>query len=82
LRASEDVDRKSVVKKSSREAKELEARLDRLKKIEKMERQTTVQVQLMGKGKRRKVKSNNDDDDDDDDDEKVPVYKWKPQRQK
>ena len=62
----------------SREARELEGRIERMKELAKKERETTLQVQLMGKGSRRKVRRK----DEDSDDETVPVYKWKPQRQK
>jgi Utp11 protein len=65
-------------KENSREAKELEARIARDEELKKMERQAVLQVQLMGKGRARKVRRK----DEDSDDEKIPVYKWKPQRQK
>ena len=62
----------------SREAKELEARIARDEELKKMERKTTLQVHLMGKGSARKIRRK----DEDSDDEAIPVYKWKPQRQK
>jgi U3 small nucleolar RNA-associated protein 11 len=62
----------------SREARELEGRMERVKELRKKEREATVQVQLMGKGSRQKVRRK----DEDSDDETIPVYKWKPQRQK
>jgi Utp11 protein len=60
-------------------ARELEARLARDKELEKMERQTTTQLHLMGKGKVRKVRRKDEDSEDED---HVPLYKWAPQRQK
>jgi hypothetical protein len=62
----------------SREAREFEGRIDRMNELKKKEREVTLQVQLMGKGSRQKVRRR----DEDSDDEAVPVYKWKPQRQK
>ena len=62
----------------SREAKELEARIARDEELKKMERKTALQIQLMGKGSARKIRRK----DEDSDDETIPVYKWKPQRQK
>lgn len=62
----------------SKEAKELEARIARDEELKKMERKTALQVQLMGKGRARKIRRK----DEDSDDETIPVYKWKPQRQK
>jgi len=62
----------------SREAKELEARIARDEELKKMERKTALQVQLMGKGSARKIRRK----DEDSDDETIPIYKWKPQRQK
>jgi hypothetical protein len=62
----------------SREAKELEARIARDEELKKMERKTALQIQLMGKGSARKIPRK----DEDSDDETIPVYKWKPQRQK
>jgi len=62
----------------SRDARELEARIARDAELAKMERQMTLQVQLMGKGSARKVRRK----DEDSDDERPPIYKWKPQRQK
>ena len=62
----------------SREAREFEGRMDRMNELKKKEREVTLQVQLMGKGSRQKVQQR----DEDSDDEAVPVYKWKPQRQK
>ena len=61
----------------SREARELEARIGRETELKKMERQVTLQLQLMGKGRARKMRKKEASDD-----ESVPVYKWKPQRQK
>jgi U3 small nucleolar RNA-associated protein 11 len=65
-------------KSKSRDAKELEARIARDAELEKMERRTTLQVQLMGKGSARKIRRK----DQDSDDESIPIYKWKPQRKK
>lgn len=62
----------------SKEARELEGRTERLKELVKKEKEVALQVQLMGKGSRTKVRRK----DDDSDDEAIPVYKWKPQRQK
>ena len=62
----------------SRDARELEARTARDAELAKMERQVQLQVQLMGKGNARKVHRK----DEDSDDERIPIYKWKPQRQK
>ena len=62
----------------SRDARELHARMERDKELKKMERQVTLQLQLMGKGSVRKIRRN----DEDGDDESIPIYKWKPQRQK
>ena len=62
----------------SREARELEARIARDEELKKMERKTALQIQLMGKGSARKIRRK----DEDSDDETIPVYKWKPQRQK
>ena len=63
----------------SKEAKELEARIARESELEKMERRVNLQIQLMGKGRASKVRRK---DDDSDDDENIPIYKWRPQRQK
>jgi U3 small nucleolar RNA-associated protein 11 len=62
----------------SRDAKELHARMARDAELEKMERRASLQLQLMGKGSARKIRRK----DEDSDDERIPVYKWKPQRQK
>jgi len=62
----------------SRESKELQARIARDAELAKLERQATLQVQLMGKGSARKIRRK----DEDSDDEQIPIYKWKPQRQK
>jgi hypothetical protein len=62
----------------SRNVRELEARIARDEELAKLERQATLQVQLMAKGSARKVRRK----DQDSDDETIPVYKWKPQRQK
>jgi hypothetical protein len=61
-----------------REAREFESRIDRMNELKEKEREVTLQVQLMGKGSRQKVRRR----DEDNDNEAVPVYKWKPQRQK
>jgi Utp11 protein len=63
----------------SRDARELNTRIARDAELGKMERRATLQVQLMGKGSARKIRRK---DEDSDDDETIPVYKWKPQRQK
>lgn len=63
----------------SRDARELDARIARDKELAKLERQATLQVQLMGKGSARKVRRKDQDSDDED---VIPIYKWKPQRQK
>lgn len=62
----------------SREARELDARIARDAELKKMERKVALQVQLMGKGDARKIRRKDEDSDDD----TIPVYKWKPQRQK
>lgn len=80
MRTQTKEDTVSGKREKSREAKELEARIARDEELKKMERQAILQVQLMGKGSARKVRRKDEDSDDDDD--KVPVYKWKPQRQK
>lgn len=64
----------------SSDARELEARLAREAELAKMERQINLQVQLMGKGRAVKVRPR--DHYEDEDEEKIPIYKWKPQRQK
>jgi chromosome condensin MukBEF MukE localization factor len=62
----------------SRDSRELDARIARDAELAKLERQATLQVQLMGKGSARKIRRK----DEDSDDEQIPTYKWKPQRQK
>ena len=62
----------------SRDSRELDARIARDAELAKLERQATLQVQLMGKGSARKIRRK----DQDSDDEQIPTYKWKPQRQK
>jgi Utp11 protein len=62
----------------SREARELETRINRVSELEKMERGVTLQLQLMNKGRARRIHLKDEDRDED----SVPVYKWKPQRLK
>jgi Utp11 protein len=64
----------------SKEARELEARMARVKELEKMLRKVTLQVQLMENGAVRKIRKEEDDSDDEED--TIPTYKWKPRRQK
>jgi Utp11 protein len=64
--------------RKSTNVKELEARIARDEELAKLERQATLQVQLMAKGSARRVSRK----DGDSDDENIPIYKWKPQRQK
>ena len=63
---------------TSEEARELEARMARVKELEKMLQKVTLQVQLMENGAVRKIRK---EDDDSDDEDKIPTYKWKPRRQ-
>ena len=78
LRGRESQDVRIGAEKSKR-TKELEARIAREKELEKMERQTTLQLQLMKKGRARKIRRKGEDSDDED---SIPIYKWAPQRQK
>ena len=64
-------------KVTSKEARELEARMARMKELEKMLRKVELQVQLMEGGAMRKIRRN---DDDNYDEESTPVYKWKPRQ--
>jgi hypothetical protein len=66
-------------KGSSKEARELNARIAREAELDKVERKIALQVQLRGEGTARRVRRK---DEDPDDEEAIPVYKWKPQRKR